>query len=143
MENAFYFTLTTLSVLEIIQFVFWIIGRVAKRLDKQAKVSFKIYGFTNWITNNYNTRIARYLKKYRQSDNKLWSVIRNENFFSWKISTKFVGETSPRTFFGKLKLNISLDQQSDVSYSFFMVCPSWVLLKHIETKVVTICFYFI
>ena len=36
---------------------------VCKRLDKKAKVNFKIYNVANWITNNYNTHIARYLKK--------------------------------------------------------------------------------
>ena len=34
-----------------------------KRLDKKAKVDFKIYDVTDWITNNYNKHIVRYLKK--------------------------------------------------------------------------------
>ena len=29
----------------------------------KAKVSFKIYDIINWETNNYNTQIAKYLKK--------------------------------------------------------------------------------
>ena len=33
-------------------------GHVGKRLDKKAKVIFKIYNVINWETNNYNTHIA-------------------------------------------------------------------------------------
>ena len=36
---------------------------VGKRLDKKAKANFKIHAVINWETNNYNTRIAQYLKK--------------------------------------------------------------------------------
>ena len=38
-------------------------GQVGKRFDKKAMVDFKIYDVTTWQTNNYNTRIAQYLKK--------------------------------------------------------------------------------
>ena len=42
------------------------------------------------------------------------------------------------TLFEKLKLSMSLDQQSEVSYGFvFIACLSRGLLKHIETKVLT------
>ena len=61
-----------LFVLEI----FLIFGLVGKRHDKKAKVIFKIYDATNWITNNYNTHIAVYVKKEGQSDNDIWSVNR-------------------------------------------------------------------
>ena len=44
MRNAFYFTLKALFVLE-------------KRLEKNAKVNFKIYDVKHWIT-NYSKRIA-------------------------------------------------------------------------------------
>ena len=30
-----------------------------KRLDKKAKIKFKIHDITDWITNNYNTHIAQ------------------------------------------------------------------------------------
>ena len=56
------------------QFLFWIFVHVGKWLDKKAKVNFKVSDGTNWITNNYNTNIARYLKKQKQSDNEIWSV---------------------------------------------------------------------
>ena len=35
---------------------------VGKRLDKKAKVSFKLYNVTEWKTNNYNSHVAQYLK---------------------------------------------------------------------------------
>ena len=47
-----------------------------KLLYKKVMVNFKIYDIANWITNNYNTHIAQYLKKERQSRNEIWSVNR-------------------------------------------------------------------
>ena len=43
------------------------------------------------------------------------------NIFLEKSYTKFDGETSPRPFSEKLKLSISLDQESKVSYSLFLL----------------------
>ena len=47
-----------------------------KWLDQKEKVNFKIYDVTAWLTNNYNIRIAQYLKKERQPANEIWSVNR-------------------------------------------------------------------
>ena len=47
-----------------------------KRLEKKAKVNFKICDFINFETKNFNTHIAQYLKTYRQSDNESLSVDR-------------------------------------------------------------------
>ena len=52
---------------------------VGKLLDKEAKVSFKIYDVINWEKHDcddYNANIIQYLKKYRDSDNGTWSIIR-------------------------------------------------------------------
>ena len=49
---------------------------VGKRLNKKAKVSFKINNIRDWITSNYNTHIGQYLTKYSQPDNEIWSVNR-------------------------------------------------------------------
>ena len=38
-------------------------GYVEKRLDKKARVNFKMYDVTCWTTNNYNIYIAQYMKK--------------------------------------------------------------------------------
>ena len=43
------------------------------------------------------------------------------NIFLEKSYTKCDGETSPRPFSEKLKLSISLDQQSKVLYSLFLL----------------------
>ena len=52
--------LKALFFLEIFTFLYWIFGYIGKRVDK-AMVNFKIYDFTDWITNNYNTHITQYL----------------------------------------------------------------------------------
>ena len=66
--------LKSLFVLEIFTFMSRLFGYVEKRLDKM--VNFKIYDVTDWTTNNWNTHIAQYLKKQRQTDNEIWSVNR-------------------------------------------------------------------
>ena len=63
MKKAFYFTLKIIFVLEITQFLVWIFVHVGKRFDRKANVNFKIYDVTNWITINYSTYIARFLKE--------------------------------------------------------------------------------
>ena len=45
------------------------------------------------------------------------------NIILEKSYTKCGRETSPRPFSGKLKLSISLDQQSKVLYSLFLLYP--------------------
>ena len=68
MKNA-YFILKALFILQIFTFLSWLFGYVEKRLDKKAKVNFEVHDVTAWTTNNYNTYIAQYLKKLRQSSN--------------------------------------------------------------------------
>ena len=51
------------------------------------------------------------------------------NIFLEKSYTKCDRETSPRPFSEKLKLSISLDQESKVSYSLFLL---YAKLKAIE-----------
>ena len=63
MENVFYFTLTALFLIKIFKFLSVLFGYVVKRLGKKAKVNFKIYEATDWITNNCNTYVVQYLKK--------------------------------------------------------------------------------
>ena len=67
MKNAFYF----IMLLKIFEFFYWNFGHVGKRLDQKTKVNFTNYNVTVWQTNNYDTRIAHYLKKYRQSVNEI------------------------------------------------------------------------
>ena len=58
-----------------------------------------------------------------------------------KSYTKFGGETCPRPFFKKSKLSVSLDQQANVLYFVFIICPSHGLLKYIDTAVQSTCFF--
>ena len=65
-----------------------------------------------------------------------------KNFIE-KSYKKCGGETSLRPFSEKLKLSISLDQQSKILYSLFLFMPSRRLSKHIKTKLHTTCFHLI
>ena len=38
------------------------------------ELNFKIYDLITRLTNNYNTHIAKYLTKYKQLENEIWSV---------------------------------------------------------------------
>ena len=49
-------------------------------------------------TNNYNTRIAKCLKKKRQPDNEVNIEFNMKNIFLQKSYTKCVGEGSPDPF---------------------------------------------
>ena len=50
--------LKAIFILEILTFLYWHFGYIAKRLDKKTMVNFKSYDVTNWTTNNYNTLIT-------------------------------------------------------------------------------------
>ena len=51
-----------------------------------------------------------------------------KNIFLEKPYTKFGGETSPRPFSKKLKLSISLDQQSEFLFSSFYWISKWMTI---------------
>ena len=59
MKNVFRFILKALFILEIFKFLSCLFEYIEKRLDKQAKVNFKISDITKWTTNKYNTLIAQ------------------------------------------------------------------------------------
>ena len=104
MKNVFYFTLKALFILEIVIFLPWLFSYVEKQLDKKVKVNFKIYDITDWETNNYNTHIAKHLKKKRQSGNGIYSIeYYVRNIFLQKSSRKWGRETSFRPLFVFLK----------------------------------------
>ena len=69
-KNAFYFIWKALFVLKILlSFSPELFGHVGKRPDKKVEVNFESYDVIDWEINNYNTRIAQYLKKKYQLDN--------------------------------------------------------------------------
>ena len=57
------------------------------------------------------------LRQFQVTESPL-KMTKNTFYFTLKSCTKYGGETRP--FFEKLKLGIPLDQQSQVSYSFFL-----------------------
>ena len=80
------------------------------------KVNLNFYDVTAWLTNYFNTHIAQYHKNCG-------------------------GEISSRPFSEKLKLSISLNQQSKALYSLFFCMPSSGLSKYIGAKLQTTCFH--
>ena len=66
------------------------------------------------------------------------------NIFLEKSYTKYGGETIPRPFSKKLKLSMSLDQESIKFYTVGFYCmPNWGLSKYFEIKLQTTWFYLI
>ena len=65
--------------------------------------------------------------------------------FLEKSLSKCGGDTIPRPFSKKSKLNISLDQQSKDSRSLFLFYAKWRAIKllYIKTKLQTTCFYLV
>ena len=70
MKHAFYFILKAFFVLEIFTYLLWLFVYVEKRLDKKAKLNFKIFDITKWTTNSYNRYIAQSFKTQEQSNNE-------------------------------------------------------------------------
>ena len=112
MKIVFYFTSKVLFVLKIFRFLSWRFGHVSKRVDQKDKVNFKFYDVTAWLTNTCNAHIDQYLEKKKESDNESWSISRSKmrSIYLEKSYTKCGWETSPRPFFKKSKLSISLNQ---------------------------------
>ena len=93
-----------------VKLLFWCFDHVGIPFDKKANVNFKIYDVTNWITNNYNSHIAR------GKDNQIMKFDQLKEYVaSFKKKKRF------RSFFKTSKFRISLDQQSEVSYSLFLL----------------------
>ena len=87
------------------------------------KVNFKIYGVTAWLTNNCNTNIAHISRSKGNQAIKLGQLTdyNMRNIFLEKSYTNCGAETSPRPFYEKLKLSISLDQLPKVSCGLFFM----------------------
>ena len=92
-----------------LHYLFRIFGYVEKWLDKKAMGNFKIYDITDWTTNDDNTYIVQYLKKYREPDIEIGHLgeCNMRSIFLEKSFTKCAGEDSLRLFYKKSKLSIS------------------------------------
>ena len=84
------------------------------------------------------------VKKHAKLDITLLKSFEVQFYCIYLLCAKyFVQDCSPRSLFGKLKLSIFLDQWSKVLYSLFLYIPSCELLKYIDIKMHTTCFYLI
>ena len=54
-----FFNLKVLFITEINKFLFSVFTHVRKRLDKKAKVNFKIYDVTKWTTNSQSMNFSQ------------------------------------------------------------------------------------
>ena len=85
MKNAFYFNLKTLFVLKIFNVLVMQQNGSIRRIKLISK-----FIRSQSLINKCNAHIAQYFQKYRQPENKIWSVNR--------FYTKCGVETSPRVF---------------------------------------------
>ena len=131
MKNAFYFISKALFVLKIFKFLSWLFGHVPKRLDKEDEVNFKSYDVTAWLTNNCIGILSNIWKSKGNQTIKFRQLIEcnARNIFLEKWYTKCAQETSPRPFSEKLKLSISLNQQSRVLYSLLLLYAKLMAIK--------------
>ena len=129
MKNTFYFTSKAFFVLKILSFFFFTFCLVAKRLDEKDKINFKVYDLSDW----YTIAIYILLNIVRNKDNRAikFGQLREyntKNIFLENPYTKLGGETSPGPFSKKLKLSISLDQQSEFLFSSFYWISKWMTI---------------
>ena len=77
-----------------------------KPLDQKDKVNCKIHDVTIWLTNNFNTYFAQYLKKQSQPDNQTRSIngIQQQEHFSPKNIRKMKQRDQFKTSFYFLSL---------------------------------------
>ena len=109
-EKCFMFYLKSSFCFWFISMSFLISGHVGKWLDKKAKVNFKIYDNldkpnTMNILPDISRRKGNQIVKFGQLIEHNIRII-----FLEKPCTRYVGETSPRSFSRKSKLSISLEQ---------------------------------
>ena len=131
MKNVFCFTSKDLFILKIFNILSLSFGHVAKQLDKKDEVNFKFYDVRTCLTNNPNTILPNFSRSTGNRTMKFGQLIEcnMRTIFLEKSYTKSDGETSPRPFSEKLKLNVSLDQQFKVLYSLPLL---YVKLRAIE-----------
>ena len=120
MENGFYFIFIALFVLKILKFLSWPFWS-----SLMSKILMSLTG-----KQIFTIHILQYLKKQRQPDNEIWSV-KMRNIFLEKSYTKCGGKASLRSYLKKSKLNIYLDQQSEILYRLFLLYAQVEIYKNI------------
>ena len=79
----------------------WLLGHAEKRLDSKDNVNSKIYDVTAWLTNNWNTFTAQYLRSKGDQTMRSCHLIKYNkiNIFLQKLCTRCGGETFHRPLF--------------------------------------------
>ena len=72
-------------------------------LNKRAKINFKTYAVIYWETNNYNKRIAQYLKNSKQSGNKIYLA---QRMWWWNLSQALFWKIKIRHISGSTVWNL-------------------------------------
>ena len=132
MKNALYSTPKALFVPKVFKFLSRLFGQVTKRLNKKDKIYFKFYDVAAWLTNNCNTHILPNIWRSKGNQTMRFGQLIEcnlRNIFLEKSYKKCGGETSPRPFSEKLKLTISLEQQSKVLYSSFLLYAKLIAIE--------------
>ena len=137
-KNAFYFTLKSHFGHKISKSVSWFFGNIEKWLDQKDQVNLKTYCIT--IAIHILPNIPRGKGDHTMKITQLIEYKTRNNFLE-KSYIKCGGETIPRLFSKKSKLNISLDQYFKVLYSLFLLYTKVRLWKYIETKGRPLVFY--
>ena len=84
-KKDFLFNLKALLVFKIFAFLFLVFSYAEKAAWLEHKVSFKIYDFAIWLTNNYNTLTAEYITKRSNQTIKFGQLIEyNKRIFFFK-----------------------------------------------------------
>ena len=121
-KNAFYFMSKVLFVLEVFKFLSWHYDYIEKRLDKKAKVNFKIHDITDRTKSNVTagqkafaihilTNISRSKGNQIKKLGQLIDYYMTNNFPENITYTKCGEKTSFRLFYKTSKLSISLAHQ--------------------------------
>ena len=106
-KNAFYFNSKAFFVLN---FLSWIFGHAAKRLDQKDRINVKFYDVIAWLINILIHLLPNISISKGNQTMKSGQLIEynTRQIFLAKSYTECGGETSPRPFFEKLKLSMYL-----------------------------------
>ena len=121
MKNAFYFLLNALFVLKIFKYLSCICGPLAKRLMLRLISKFMMLQTGQHIIVIHILPNISRIKGNQTMEFGQLTEHNMRNIIQEKSYIKYGGEASPRPFYKKLKLSVSLDQQSDMLYSLFLL----------------------
>ena len=135
-----YSNIKILKHIKIYKFLFWLFVHLQKQLDRRDLVGFKISDITTWLTNNCNTLPSISRTRGYQTIQFIQLIEYNlRNIFLKKSYTKCGWEA---ILFKIIEIeHISGSAVWNFIQFVFIVYPSRGLLKYIETKVLTTCFY--